>query len=73
MQGKLYHNDTFSMNWDIHNRPLPYKLTTPPLLVWSPTSFNPNAPKQWICISIGYVVGKIKNSFAPIGAPEPLT
>eukprot|EP00804_Cyclotella_cryptica_P008447 CCRYP_003953-RH/>CCRYP_003953-RH protein AED:0.46 eAED:0.46 QI:0/-1/0/1/-1/0/1/0/71 len=29
MHGKQYHNDTFSMNWDIHNLQLPYKLTTP--------------------------------------------
>eukprot|EP00804_Cyclotella_cryptica_P016951 CCRYP_001900-RE/>CCRYP_001900-RE protein AED:0.47 eAED:0.47 QI:0/-1/0/1/-1/0/1/0/61 len=60
------------MNWDIHNHPLPYKLITPQLLVLSPTSSNPNAPKQWICVSIGSVVVKIKNSFAPIGMPEPL-
>eukprot|EP00804_Cyclotella_cryptica_P015312 CCRYP_005418-RA/>CCRYP_005418-RA protein AED:0.37 eAED:0.37 QI:0/0/0/1/1/1/2/0/298 len=26
---RQYHNDTFSMNWDIHNLQLPYKLTTP--------------------------------------------
>eukprot|EP00804_Cyclotella_cryptica_P022402 CCRYP_020041-RA/>CCRYP_020041-RA protein AED:0.49 eAED:0.49 QI:0/-1/0/1/-1/0/1/0/25 len=25
MHGKQYHNDTFSMNWDIHNLQLPYK------------------------------------------------
>eukprot|EP00804_Cyclotella_cryptica_P028355 CCRYP_016413-RA/>CCRYP_016413-RA protein AED:0.25 eAED:0.25 QI:0/0/0/1/1/1/3/0/885 len=70
---KQYHNDTFSMNWDIHNLQLPYKLTTPQPLEWSPTSSNPNAPKQWTCVFIGSVVEKIKNSFAPIGAQEPLT
>eukprot|EP00804_Cyclotella_cryptica_P001890 CCRYP_007357-RE/>CCRYP_007357-RE protein AED:0.47 eAED:0.47 QI:0/-1/0/1/-1/0/1/0/73 len=73
MHGKQYHNDTFSMNWDIHNRQLPYKLTIPQPLEWSPTSSNPNAPKQWTCVFIGSVVEKIKNSFAPIGAQEPLT
>eukprot|EP00804_Cyclotella_cryptica_P026916 CCRYP_014749-RA/>CCRYP_014749-RA protein AED:0.26 eAED:0.26 QI:0/0/0/1/0/0/2/0/1022 len=57
---KQYHNDTFSMNWDIHNLQLPYKLTTPQPLEWSPTSSNPNAPKQWTCIFIGSVVEKIK-------------
>eukprot|EP00804_Cyclotella_cryptica_P031356 CCRYP_012174-RC/>CCRYP_012174-RC protein AED:0.49 eAED:1.00 QI:0/-1/0/1/-1/0/1/0/36 len=30
-----------------NNLQLPYKSTTPQLLVWSPTSSNPNAPKQW--------------------------
>eukprot|EP00804_Cyclotella_cryptica_P007757 CCRYP_001358-RA/>CCRYP_001358-RA protein AED:0.08 eAED:0.05 QI:0/0/0/1/0/0/4/0/1076 len=65
---RQYHNDTFSMNWDIHNLQLPYKLTTPQPLEWSPTSSNPNAPKQWTCVFIGSVVEKIKNSFAPIGA-----
>eukprot|EP00804_Cyclotella_cryptica_P024290 CCRYP_012554-RA/>CCRYP_012554-RA protein AED:0.40 eAED:0.41 QI:0/0/0/1/0/0/2/0/498 len=70
---RQYHNDTFSMNWDIHNLQLPYKLTTPQPLEWSPTSSNPNAPKQWTCVFIGSVVEKIKNSFAPIGAQEPLT
>eukprot|EP00804_Cyclotella_cryptica_P026320 CCRYP_007637-RA/>CCRYP_007637-RA protein AED:0.47 eAED:0.47 QI:0/0/0/1/0/0/3/0/256 len=53
--------------------PLPYKSITPQLLVLSPTSSNPNAPKQWICVSIGSVVVKIKNSFSPISAQEPLT
>eukprot|EP00804_Cyclotella_cryptica_P002422 CCRYP_004111-RA/>CCRYP_004111-RA protein AED:0.41 eAED:0.41 QI:0/0/0/1/0/0/2/0/193 len=57
---RQYHNDTFSMNWDIHNLQLPYKLTTPQPLEWSPTSSNPNAPKQWTCFSLAPF-------FAPIG------
>eukprot|EP00804_Cyclotella_cryptica_P006782 CCRYP_019520-RA/>CCRYP_019520-RA protein AED:0.42 eAED:0.42 QI:0/0/0/1/0/0/4/0/407 len=64
---KQYHNDTFSMNWDIHNLQLPYKLTTPQPLEWSPTSSNQNAPKQWTCVFIGSIVEKIKTSFAPTG------
>eukprot|EP00804_Cyclotella_cryptica_P024240 CCRYP_021232-RA/>CCRYP_021232-RA protein AED:0.12 eAED:0.16 QI:0/0/0/1/0/0/2/0/402 len=71
--GKSYDNDTSSTSWDIHNHPLPYKSTTPQLLVWLPTSFNQNTPKQWICVSIGSVVMKINNSFAHNGEPVPLT
>eukprot|EP00804_Cyclotella_cryptica_P006859 CCRYP_010973-RA/>CCRYP_010973-RA protein AED:0.37 eAED:0.37 QI:0/-1/0/1/-1/0/1/0/73 len=73
MYRKPYHNDTSSMKWAIHNHLLPYKLTTPRLLVWSPTSVHPNAPKQWTCVFIGSVDVKIKNSFAHIGAPVSLT
>eukprot|EP00804_Cyclotella_cryptica_P003822 CCRYP_018940-RC/>CCRYP_018940-RC protein AED:0.20 eAED:1.00 QI:0/-1/0/1/-1/0/1/0/61 len=61
------------MNWDIHNLQLPYKLTTPQHLEWSPTSSTANKGKQWTCVFIGSVVEEIKNSFAPIGAQEPLT
>eukprot|EP00804_Cyclotella_cryptica_P005397 CCRYP_017083-RA/>CCRYP_017083-RA protein AED:0.39 eAED:0.41 QI:0/-1/0/1/-1/0/1/0/61 len=61
------------MSWDTHNRPPPYKLTIPQLLELLSTSFNPNAAKQWICISIGSVVMKIKSSFVHIDMPVPLT
>eukprot|EP00804_Cyclotella_cryptica_P007467 CCRYP_002648-RA/>CCRYP_002648-RA protein AED:0.36 eAED:0.36 QI:0/0/0/1/0/0/2/0/381 len=53
--------------------PTPIQIDNSTALGWSPTSSNPNAPKQWTCVFIGSVVEKIKNSFAPIGAQEPLT
>eukprot|EP00804_Cyclotella_cryptica_P010065 CCRYP_020489-RB/>CCRYP_020489-RB protein AED:0.45 eAED:0.45 QI:0/-1/0/1/-1/0/1/0/61 len=61
------------MSWNIPNHPLPYKSTTPWPLAWLPTSFNPNSPKQWTCLSIVSVVLKIKNSLAHIGTQVPLT
>eukprot|EP00804_Cyclotella_cryptica_P004234 CCRYP_014561-RA/>CCRYP_014561-RA protein AED:0.46 eAED:0.44 QI:0/0/0/1/0/0/2/0/303 len=36
--------------------PTPIKLRTPQLLALSPTSSNPNAPKQWIWASVGSIV-----------------
>eukprot|EP00804_Cyclotella_cryptica_P019806 CCRYP_009697-RA/>CCRYP_009697-RA protein AED:0.19 eAED:0.25 QI:0/0/0/1/1/1/2/0/745 len=47
--------------------PTPIQIDNSTALGWSPTSSNPNAPKQWTCVFIGSVVEKIKNSFAPIG------
>eukprot|EP00804_Cyclotella_cryptica_P009145 CCRYP_003212-RA/>CCRYP_003212-RA protein AED:0.14 eAED:-0.08 QI:0/-1/0/1/-1/0/1/0/127 len=47
--------------------PTPIQIDNSTALGWSPTSSNPNAPKQWTCVFIGSVVVKIKNSFAPIG------
>eukprot|EP00804_Cyclotella_cryptica_P008445 CCRYP_003953-RG/>CCRYP_003953-RG protein AED:0.45 eAED:0.45 QI:0/-1/0/1/-1/0/1/0/87 len=53
--------------------PTPIQIDNSTALGWSPTSSTQSAPKQWTCVFIGSVVEKIKNSFAPIGAQEPLT
>eukprot|EP00804_Cyclotella_cryptica_P024122 CCRYP_007337-RA/>CCRYP_007337-RA protein AED:0.44 eAED:1.00 QI:0/-1/0/1/-1/0/1/0/59 len=40
------------MKWAIHNHLLPYKLTTPQLFVWLPTSFNSNTTSNEYVFSL---------------------
>eukprot|EP00804_Cyclotella_cryptica_P029413 CCRYP_013352-RA/>CCRYP_013352-RA protein AED:0.16 eAED:0.24 QI:0/0/0/1/0.2/0.16/6/0/1158 len=58
---RQYHNDTFSMNWDIHNLQLPYKLTTP-----QPLGGHQHHPTQ-AHQSNGHAFS-LAPFFAPIGA-----
>eukprot|EP00804_Cyclotella_cryptica_P027978 CCRYP_003848-RA/>CCRYP_003848-RA protein AED:0.44 eAED:0.54 QI:0/-1/0/1/-1/0/1/0/132 len=62
---RQYHNDTFSMNWDIHNLQLPYKLTTPQPLSGHQHHPTQTHSKQWTCFH-WLVVKKIKTVSAPI-------
>ena len=52
----------FLRNLDINNHPHPSRRTTPPQRGSSTAKSNPNAPRPWICASIGNGTERHKNS-----------